>query len=490
MARKPKRATSSTGSIEVFVVRGQIRFADGTPVKEAIVEAYDQDLRFSERLGKPALTGSDGCYDIAYTANQFARAEKGAADLLVSVRRNSEEPIWSDILFNAPAEAVVDLVMPRGPRDPSEFDLVYAAIPPLLQGQGPKHEDLPLWALESGDVTFLASETGLNRQRIDSLVQGFKLAHTPESDGIPPAVFYGWFRLGVPEDPTGLWATPTADLLAVLQTALAQRIVPSELGKQVDTIQAAIEGIKHDRALNAPAPGTATNAKLGDLLATLAEPLSADDERAIAAGAPGLRPDDRQLADKIARLPGFKGDAPAVARTLWLGALTGGYVPLVRALQDPAVLGGPAAASAFDLRPFARLEAGDWKEILQRPQQDGTPIGAPGGTPGVTEEDRLNNYAAALVQFVEKTLPTPVIASRLAADGAVDSPFLPAKADLTTFFDNNPDFELGATPMALYLQDGRNEKLANVADPSTLVASVDDLSRVFKLTRATRTSVR
>ena len=246
-------------------------------------------------------------------------------------------------------------------------------------------------------------------------------------------------------------------------------------------IEAAIERIQHERALDAPAPGSAASAKLGDLLATMADKLGAAQERVIAAGAAGLRPDDRRLADKIAALPGFDGDASPVARTLWLGALTGGHLPLVRALQDPAALGG-GATSAFDLRPFARLDAGDWRAILKRPQAGGQQIGAPPGTPGRNEDERLDNYAVSLVQFVEKALPTAVVASRLASDDGVDSPFRSVKADLASFFDDNPNFELGAAPIAVYLQDGRDQKLANVADPEALVARVDDLSRVFKLT--------
>jgi hypothetical protein len=99
-------------------------------------------------------------------------------------------------------------VMPRGAHDPSEFETVFAAVLPLLKGQGSERNDLPIWALEPAGVVFLAGETGLNRAQLDSLVQGFKLAQARESSDVPPAAFYGWFRSGMPLDPTRLWRHP------------------------------------------------------------------------------------------------------------------------------------------------------------------------------------------------------------------------------------------------------------------------------------------
>jgi hypothetical protein len=470
-----------------FVVRGHVRFPDGTPVTGAVVEAYDKDLRLSQRLGKPAVTSGHGHFAIAYTAKQFSRAEKHSADLRVAVKRKGEEPVWSELLFNAPQHATVDVVVPRGARDPSEFEIVRGVILPLLKRQGPKgkrakHEDLPIASLNVDDVDFIAAETKRDRAQLDALVQGYKLAQAPEARGIPATAFFGWFRSGLPLEPARLWATPTAELLATLRTALTQRIVPTELAKEIPAIEAAIERIKHERAVDVPAPGPAAGAKLGDLLATMPDKLPAAQARVIAEALPALRPDDRRLADKIAALPGFDGDAPAVARTFWLGALSGGHLPLVSALQDPAAVGGGEGAEAFDLRPFARLDRDDWRAILERPQKGGKPIGAPPGTPGRDDDERLHNYATSLVQFVEKALPTAVVASRLARDDGADSPFQSAKVDLERFFDDNPEFELGVAPIAVYLQEGRDQKLANVEDPDALIARVDDLSRVFKLT--------
>ena len=65
-------------------VRGTIRLGDGKPIDGATATAYDRDLRKKQVLGE-AKTALDGRYEIRYSLEAFLRAEKGSADLLVSV---------------------------------------------------------------------------------------------------------------------------------------------------------------------------------------------------------------------------------------------------------------------------------------------------------------------------------------------------------------------------------------------------------------------
>ena len=87
---------------------------------------------------------------------------------------------------------------------------IFKTIEPLLQG-------LALGELDSDDVDFLVGDTGIERQHIEWLLRAdsaeFDDASTtrsragnraPESvphvSDIPAAVFYGWFRLGLPTE--------------------------------------------------------------------------------------------------------------------------------------------------------------------------------------------------------------------------------------------------------------------------------------------------
>lgn len=88
-----------------FIVNGLVRQQDGRGVPNVTVKAYDQDLRSQELLGE-AITTENGAYEIGYSADQFARAEKKSADLLVRVfSPDGVQLAASDILFNAPAQA-------------------------------------------------------------------------------------------------------------------------------------------------------------------------------------------------------------------------------------------------------------------------------------------------------------------------------------------------------------------------------------------------
>ena len=92
----------------VFVVRGKVRLLDGTPAAGATVRAH---VRRAEPLGTAVITDPDGNYEIRYVASDFARAEKGHADLQVTAQVEGREAVSNEILFNAPADASVDLAL-------------------------------------------------------------------------------------------------------------------------------------------------------------------------------------------------------------------------------------------------------------------------------------------------------------------------------------------------------------------------------------------
>ena len=125
------------------------------------MKAFDRDLRSEELLGE-AITNEQGIYEITYTAEQFARAEEGTADLIVRVfSREGEELGASEIIFNAPAIATVDLVViPKEQPQPSEYEQLLMDLSPVLQ-------DIPLADLTEEDIDFLAGDTEIDKQRIE-----------------------------------------------------------------------------------------------------------------------------------------------------------------------------------------------------------------------------------------------------------------------------------------------------------------------------------
>src|SRR5262252_2939534 len=182
-----------------FVVQGQVQYADGRLATGMLVRAFDKDLRSEEFLGD-GTTDEHALYLIKYTADKFLRAENGNADLRVAVYEPSgRELVTSDIQFNAAPEITINLTLPSAERAPSEYGRYLAILEPALQG-------LSIADLREDDkyqdITFLAGDTGIARERIAWLIQSAKLtAQTERLDlrmkgdvsisGIPSEAFYG-----------------------------------------------------------------------------------------------------------------------------------------------------------------------------------------------------------------------------------------------------------------------------------------------------------
>src|SRR5262249_54110173 len=101
VSNAPPRSTSApppaptavvTPPANPFVVRGQVRQADGSLLVGGIVHTFDKDLRGEELLGQ-ATTDPAGHYAIQYTAAQFQRAEKQRADVIFRLFDAAGQPL-------------------------------------------------------------------------------------------------------------------------------------------------------------------------------------------------------------------------------------------------------------------------------------------------------------------------------------------------------------------------------------------------------------
>jgi hypothetical protein len=397
-----------------FVVSGHVRNADTppTPIAGLMVRAYDRNFQSDDLLLGEMLTDTDGLFKIRYAAEQFRQFEKPRADLVVSVFNAHEEPLQtSDVRFRAEAVETVDFVIDREEyRGPSEYEQH------MLELRRYLHDDLT-----EEDIDYVVGRTGIDRQHVAWLVQALKLARETQlatDIAVPAEAFYGWFRLDLPTDLGALWALPTDTLLTTLKMAIERRIAPSDIGASLDEISARIEQIKLDSVLHAPALGTMTS--LHDLLTILPQPLNLGQEQVLAATVADLRPEDPQLVNRIADLPGFDGDAVGVARTLRLGALTNGHLPLMEALQSRLQNGNEQDAT---LRPLASLRPDEWINLAY--------------AHGVSEPVVS---AEALSANIERLHPTATLAAHM-ADGRRLA-HQPALVDVGTFLRDNPNFDI------------------------------------------------
>ncbi|HKG46484.1 MAG TPA: neuraminidase-like domain-containing protein, partial [Pyrinomonadaceae bacterium] len=464
-----------------FIVVGQVNQANGTPLDGATVKAFDKDLRSEQPLGNADTTRRGGIYEIFYRADEFARAEKDRADLIVRVSDNTGKVLaTSAIIFNAGKVEIVNLTIGAA-RGLSEFETIVRDLTPLIEGL--KHEQLT-----ADDIAFLNGETQIDATFINMLVESAR--RNIEAKTVPQSAFYGLFRQGLPTVLTELLQNEISLLRASLEMSSNRGIIAPLPAAELDRIADQLRILKAALILQPGAPGETSS--LGDLLRTSA--LTAEKQRIVAE----LHIQHGGTTDAFWEAINGRTDFTAAEKndvrfTLQVGALTTNHIPLVIELRSTAPAGlivqpkqsSPVAPTALSedataLRPFAVKNVTDWKTTLQK-QVNGQPIGAPPTIPGATAQEKIDNYAVALNAYMEKALPTPVIAARVDKDTAGDNPFNPVKADLRTFFTNNPLYEFKRTPIDSYLSEGRDEKLRGVVNQPALIAELKNMQRLFNI---------
>jgi Tc toxin complex TcA C-terminal TcB-binding domain/Neuraminidase-like domain len=465
--RTARAITAAADPRRPRVVRGRVTDAGGRPAAGTLVVAVDVDLRSETELGR-VTAGDDGTYEIAYTAEQLGRAGKQAADLVVRALRAADGGLLaaSPVLFGAQAVETVDLVLPVPDDAPSELERYLALLEPVLHG-------MQAAELGDADVDFLAAATGVAREHLAALAAAARReagdAADPHLDGgarIPAGVYYAWFRQGLPADPAALWARGDDELAAALTAALDQRLVPRSLGDLVPTL-GELAGRRRLAERLRPTPDGAA-AGLGDLLATMPQPLDRQRQVSVASILADVRPGAPELGARLEAAGLSHAEAIGVQRTLLLGDLTLGHAPLVRALQERV-----AADDDTSLRALAAVPGDRWLDLAYA---HGTP------DPGSDGLDAAG-YAASLERRVEALHPTATLAAELAAGRLVVA--RPGFGELGAFLTDNPTLELVGTPVETIAAEASFD---HVEDKDQLVEAVRQFQRLKALDASWRES--
>ncbi|MEI6268261.1 MAG: neuraminidase-like domain-containing protein [Methylococcaceae bacterium] len=463
-------------STEMFRVFGRVAKQDGSSGAGLKVVAVDRDLRKEEALGT-TVTDAQGRYEIFYSREQFARAEKDRADLVVRVfeatvsdPNEPEAPIAeSAIRFNAPAETEIDLSLPQTEAQPSEYERYVTSLSPLLEGQ-----DVTWATLGAEDMDFLAGDTGMDRERIatlalsmqrsdetalPSLNQAGHLVDSIRIALIKPEAFYAWFRQGLPTTLAALLGQSSDALRNALRNAVAANIVPASLAESLDDIIARVQQLKAGRILR---PSKANEpASLGDLFGTLPsrEALSSDRQLIFAK----LRNEYGNTANlwKQAEASGLSEQIPALKRTLALDELTAGHTSLMNVLQKKS-----DGARPESLEFLTALEPIDWIELVF---EHGVPPGL-----GLDRD----NYIAQIQGDVEKRFPMRMLSNQLEKKLLASERFPTRK--VLSFFEANPDFDLKTQHVEPYLNETANR------DDAPLREGLLQLQRIHILTSNAR----
>jgi hypothetical protein len=433
--------------------------ADNKPVTGASVSAFDRDLRKEQPLGD-AKTNELGQYAIFYGPEKFQAGDVPSAlvpKLIVRAYDLHGNQIGNDVAPPHPSrDQEVNFKIAADPV--SEWEVYSTGVKPLLIGQGKEDQDLPEEELTDSDLDFIAQETGLDRARLGLWALAFTVGRSSAGGGVDPAIFYGWFRLGLPTQTVALWAISTDKLMSAVNDAVNRIIIPSSVAANPSVLSMLLDEVKLDHVLQARNVRTA--APLTDLLGTLPAQLSVnqDQQRILAGAVNNLSPNDPQLVDAIKKLPGFEGDAASVARTLKLSVLTAGHLPLVAALQTR--LGGERTGDGT-LKPLAAIQPDEWLNLAYT---YGMPLGA-AATPAA--------YADSISATVEQQYPHAALVAHFANGRRLSQH--PALSEVAAFLVANQNFDIVAANINAVKSQSN---LAGVKQPDQLVEGLRSLQRM------------
>ncbi len=463
-----------------FTVRGQVRWADGRPLVGAEVQAVDRDVRGEEQLGK-TRTGSDGRYEIRYASNRFSRAEKNSADLVVRVTNTAGTVVAnSPVLFNAPAEAIVDHVVSQTAAGMvSEYDRLTTELQPLLVNVSPTGSREPtlidrLANLKDDEIDFLTNETGIERQKLVFLTTAAVLEKqaVQHSFHIPAAVFYGLAREGVSINLAALGLLSQQKCSDALEKALNDNLIPAALRHSLPTLLAQLRQLAVQETLQTP-PAVGRPA-LSQLLGTV---LTAPSQQAAFLTAYANHGDQpiEDFWQNLRAQPQFAQHVDSLQLALQLGVLTQNHLPLIQELRKTFKVKSP--------RDLVKFEAATWTNLVNEHT-----IGLPPDIPGNTPEEQTANYVNGILSLLHAAFPTDTIAQVVATTPNVNLDD-PTRQAVSQFFRNAPDFDVRSMRVDAYIADHAATVFNGIAaaDQAKVTNHVKRLQRLFQVSASAET---
>ncbi len=479
---QPQPQTPTTPESSPLEVRGTVRFFSGDPAAKITVLAFDRDLRSEQLLGQ-TQTDDKGFYSVRYTADKSSKNERGTADLVVkAMNPNGSLLVSSPVLFNAPAIAEVDLIIPTGVLlPPSLFEKVQRELTPLTAGL--KIEELEE-DKQNQDLSFLSGETGFE---IEVLAR-FALAHRLKQRSIEAEFWFallgGSFFVYTPDKSlaeqldTVLEALPSVNETAVRRSlirAFNQREISESFRKRTDEwVQVFLKFAAGQLVRESKKPGFVKRA-LED--ARITDAKKQETFARLFTEQQKLTP---ELIKALEKDTSFKKQEIDDLRTSFqLAALTSGDFPIVKAIKDQFKVRQPE-----QIRTLAKRSEREWVELVRTKKQQGEielPIktsAAPGF--GKISEEEL--YGKTLERQFREAFPTTAFAGSLGRamqNGGTRGLRQPQL--LGNFLERHEDFELLHTPVDDFLKSRTDPETKRLADNKDFKLELKAVQRVFKL---------
>jgi hypothetical protein len=270
---------------QTFVVSGNVKFsASDDYLREGRVEVYDRDLpsleqrgRVPQLLGQSPIDGETFQFRIEFTDEQFRQTGNSSSGLRQPPKIN---PNLSFKVFDATGrEQTVTGILPQGGGDPaqiifnapSNLETITVQVAPIPEVTISQYERLialitpviasiPLADLTDADVTFLVNQHGeqFDGEPLQDQIEWLRRsALLSQQTNLPTEALYAWGRkISIPDSPDnlpsvlhGLLTREDTELNQTLQTAIAENIIPTQVGDRIPQILAQLERLRVNQGL-------------------------------------------------------------------------------------------------------------------------------------------------------------------------------------------------------------------------------------------------
>jgi hypothetical protein len=447
-------------------VSGRLFMDYGLAANSVTVRLYNIGYGGAATKLAEAKTDANGVYSLPYTP------PTGGANIQVRVvNAQGAETTISSVIYNVPAQKVMNLVVPASvqPVTP-EFGRLSADVQTVVGGSGIQNLATAQETDSQQDLTLLNQSTGWDARL---LALAATAAQHAASTGLGSDVLYALFRTGLPTDPQSLALIPPATIGTALAKA-NQTGIASFNAQQITAAQSAFTVFANKTNLSIKVPGAPSS--YSDLLGNIVtdsgqqsafvgaflDPTLSGADLWTKAAAAGIS------ADKIAPLK-VQGK---------LAYLTINNASLIQKVQQ-------GLGSATDLAGLADADfhlPATWTNTINSiagtdPQKLQSLIPSTYG--GATPADQLEAYSADMARKVRVSYPTHVV-GRMAATGALalDATAAPK---VGTFLKAaaSAGYELGRTPLNAFLHS--RPQSVPVPDQET-IAWVKTLHRLYQIT--------
>jgi hypothetical protein len=439
-------------------ISGSVATSALTSVPGAAVAVFAVGLGREQQVAD-AVTDSEGTYTAEYDRGALATGRQ-LPDLQVRASLGETEIGSSEVLYNAPREATLDVIVsPDAVLRGDEHTRIVGDLTPHIEAAPDRERlrDLEESA-ERRDITYLANKTGWDARAVAMAAAADQMS---EGTRLPGELFYALFRAGLPANRDVLARTQPELAAEIWTQSIESGVIPKELEGSIPKLTRQFTRFASDALLTRPAPIGVSS--LDDMLE--AAGLNSDQKRTVAT-AYSTAPDRSTFWSAIEEQLG--ADAAArVARAGHLGYLTINNAPLMNKLSEVVESGDPVALVGAGL-----YDPAAWRDLVE-----GAPV--PDEIPGADDQERQANYADLLASQLEISFPTAVVAAMLERD-ELPLPNRRAAREVAKFLaENQGDFELGEQPVERYLRD-REIELSDRA-----LAAAKTVQRQYQLSPST-----